>query len=416
MNILAFIMLIIGFFIYKVNPKYVIFYWMLWRPIVFPLICFSFHIVDVEAQGVILHNFDLTNIFLFFLLIIMELLNNNKIILPSNIIAGFILLISYLLIGYRFNITILSSIFIVIFSLVLPFLYIYICKTNCLPSLKELLIFSFVLIVFELLMCIANLYGVGKINDNELVSGSFRRFNDLGNYMTTLFLLISISFFKYKVLSLRRYLMFFSCILFMLILSGAKISLALFAFIILSSLFFYKKNTVTIVVLTGFFYVLYKLYTVIDINSITGLQRIINIQERIQDSEFITTDLSFYLLENYFSLFGNWKAGNEFAYQYLSFTTSLFYADARLMYTLAENGLLGLFLYLYLFYQIICLCNKNAIADKNIYIIDNKTVFIIFSYYFLLTITEPGFFDDLLYPLILVFIRCKKQNNILLLN
>ena len=407
MNILALIMLLIGVAIYKVNPKYVIFYWMLWRPIVFPLICFSFHIVDVETQGIILHNFSLTNVFLFLLLIIKELLNNNKIILPSNIIAGFGLLMCYLLIGYRFNITILSSIFIVIFSLVFPFLYIYICKTNCLPSLKELLIFSFVLIVFELLMCIANLYGIGKINNLDLVSGSFRRFNDLGNYMTTLFLLISISFFKYKVLSLRNYLILFPCILFMLILSGAKISFALFGFIILSSLFFYKKNTVTIVVLTVLLYVIYKLYTVIDINSITGLQRIINIQERIQDSEFITTDLSFYLLENYFSFFGNWNAGNEFAYQYLRFTAKYFFADARLMYTLAENGLFGLSLYLYLFYQIIYLCTKNRIVEKK-YNVDNKTVLIIFLYYFLLTITEPGFFDDLLYPLILVFIRCKK--------
>ena len=86
------------------------------------------------------------------------------------------------------------------------------------------------------------------------------------------------------------------------------------------------------------------------------------------------------------------------AYTWDRFDLSLFRADARLAYTLVEYGLLGLLLLLSYFTSyfdyFISGSNRN----------NRKKILVIFSYYCLLTITESGFFEPLLFPLSFIYL------------
>ncbi len=123
------------------------------------------------------------------------------------------------------------------------------------------------------------------------------------------------------------------------------------------------------------------------------------------DDDHSTVALSTYLLNNYFDrspLLGSGLSyKGEFAYgNWGNCTLTLFRADARIAYMIVEYGIIGFLLYFTVFISIFIHLSKKIAKE------DGVKLLFCFVYYILLTITEPGFFDRLCFPLLFVYVFC----------
>lgn len=407
--VIAFVLLI-GVVIYAINPKYVIIYWMLWRPFAFPIICILLNINDPNIGLEVNNDLKKCSIYLFLFLTLVEFFYSKNKKIDYQLLVCLGLLFIYQIIGYNYNLNILKSFIFDIASLILPFVYFIICRNNCVPSLKDMINISLFIVLVEFFACIANLFGYGKIiDDEELVSGTFRRFNDLGNYLSTLLLLNSIGYFVYNGCSKKTFIFLVILVGLMIAMSGAKMSFALYLFIIITCVFFYStiKRKVYFLLASC---VLYELFFNL-LTQIEGFDRILSIGKNVSDGSFITTHLSIYLITYYFPespIFGSFRmnlgaSAYNYSDYYITYSSDIFYADAKLASVLVENGIVGLLLHLYVFFFLLFKCKKRN------YIMDNKIIVILFSYYLILTITESGFFDEILFPMSLLFLVVNKK-------
>ena len=114
-----------------------------------------------------------------------------------------------------------------------------------------------------------------------------------------------------------------------------------------------------------------------------------------------TSSLSTYLYDNYFHLspiIGNglsWKG--EYAYDSIRPLID-FKADARLMYTLVEYGIVGTLLYFIYFYKLLWMQVRVRFKHLRFF------VFFSFSYFSIMTFTEGGFFDYCNVAMVFVYI------------
>lgn len=431
------IFIIIGIIIYLKHPKWIIFYWFSLEPIFLPIIAIVTKSFSYEQfYELVGHLKILGRNFFIFLIFIEWLRKSNRFPKMGIIYTSFIVLTIYLTlinIITHFSFNMLWGNISELLSLILPLIFL-IQKKEARPSVRQIITYIKLLLTIEIIATILNLLGIYvyahfyvtnflttntgeliEIDDSNLVSGTFSRYNALANCLTTLYLFISLEYFSNKTL-LKPYIYHFISLIFfgMVIFSGAKVSLILLTFIYLINCTYYHKqhlkaffvSWITTLCVAVFILSFNNTFQ----NSSGGLSRQIEglsafAQTDKDDDNQSTVGLSFYLLNNYFHkapLIGNnISYKGEYAYGNRGVCTlSLFKADARVAFQIVEFGIIGTFLYLLFFISIfLFLANK---IHKN----ERVKLFICFLYYLLLTITEGGFFDRTNLPLVFIYAFC----------
>jgi hypothetical protein len=300
-------------------------------------------------------------------------------------------------------------------------LLIILIDKQLIPTPKQITRFLTYFILFQLVFVIANNYGIyvyltyyipevtvmpsGALIESfseRLAMGTFQSFNSLANFLTTIFLFVSLEFFSGKrQLSLQNYIIISVVIGVMIVFTGARASLVLFfLIIILSNLSFIKHNSrffmfgSILFLLSLVFVMTFDTYGINEsengVNrSLVGLS---NSFDTKKDEDLSTVSLSTYLLDNYFwrsPFIGNGIAyKGEFAYGNKGVVSLTgFAADSRLAFILVEYGFIGFLLYMYFFITVFFF--PRSMTPKS----DQRKLYICFIYFFILTITENGFFD-----------------------
>lgn len=435
--IIDIIIIIIGIIIYLKRPKWVIFYWFSLEPILLPAISIITKSFTYEQFYELVEHLKILGRNYFFILILLEWYKKpNKIPKIGVIYTSFIVLMMYLTltnIATHFSLNILWGYFSELLSLILPLIFL-IQKKEARPSVKQIIGYIKILLIIEIIATTLNLSGIYvyahfyvsnflttntgeiiEIDDSSLVSGTFSRYNALANCLTTLYLFISLEYFSNKThLKPHIYHLFTLIIFIIVIFSGAKVSLVLLTFIYLMSCTFYYKQHLKsfliswiITILTGIFILSFNNNSQ---NSNGGINRQIEglsafAQTDKDDDNQSTVGLSFYLLNNYFHkaplLGNNISYKGEYAYGNRGICTlTHFKADARIAYQIVEFGIIGAFLYLVFFISIFRFLMYKVNKNERIKLI------ICFLYYFLLTMTEGGFFDRINLPLLFIYTLC----------
>ncbi len=427
---IALLVLVIGLIIYKIRPRYVVLFWMTWQPFLIPLLVFLFGAYNPEDDALIRVAVNVTStLFLFFTLVFLEILRGRKVGDGKHVVRQWTILYLYILLmtcATHFSSSVLIMHLIDTISLVFPFVYLFMIDEAKRPTLHELAVFSITLIGIEAIAVYLNTKGFyfymsAYLNENfrtangeyvNLVSGTFQRFNALTNYLTTLYLYISLQYYANKELSKVLYLVLSIMVGFMILLSGSKMSILLYVFTIIACVYCYQRKKIfrllistailAILVYAGSKY----LYVVADM--FPGAERIVSGFEKLiesgHDSEESTTSLSTYLIDRYFyesSILGNWRTWmGANAYLWQNYDLTLFRADARVAYILVEFGLVGFVLYLLFFFSFFRVILKRV--DNS----ERMKIKIIILYFCILTITEPGFFDPCIFPLSFIYLIC----------
>lgn len=428
-------LLILGLIIYTKRPQWVFFYWFSLEPIFLPFSSIITQSFTHEQFYEITNHLKVFGRNYFFILILLEWIKHpHKIPKIPEIYKSTTILMIYLIftnIISHFSLEILWGYFSEIISLILPLLFL-LMKKDAKPSISQIILYFKILLSIEIIAVILNLFHIYvyiplyfpkilttfngemiEVDNSSLVSGTFSRFNALANCLTTLYLFICLEY--YSKINMKSYKFHIITFIFFLIiiLTGAKISLVLFAFIYLSCCtYYFKKHIMTFIIAWSI-----TIITSIFLLSFDGTEKSSNagVNRQIEglasfaqsekDEENSTIGLSFYLLNNFFQkspLIGNHLSyKGELAYGNRGLCTlTHFRADSRLAYQIVEFGIIGFFLYLCFFFSIFLFLLRKVSKQEKIKLI------ICFLYFFLLTTTESGLFDRINLPLIFLYALC----------
>ncbi len=428
----------LGIIVYIKKPQWVVFYWISLEPVMLPFSSLITRCLNYEEF------FELTNHIREFgrnylaVLILIEVYKTRKFPQIKGIGLSLSLLMSYISLTTlfaHFSFSVLWGCLSEILSLLLMMFFLSFNK-RAFPSFKVMSRFMIGIIILQFLWTLLNLGGIyiylpfyipyidisatGSLNivdisAENLVSGTFARYNSLANFLTTIFLFISLEYYSGKIIFTKTYYLLSAVILGIIVLTGAKISLVLFFLIFLTCCTYYIKEHFKIVFMSWGIVILGLVFlSTYDTSSksmsvFSGIDRQLNgLASFVQsdtDDDHSTVALSTYLLNNYFDrspLLGSGLSyKGEFAYgNWGNCTLTLFRADARIAYMIVEYGIIGFLLYFTVFISIFIHLSKKIAKE------DGVKLLFCFVYYILLTITEPGFFDRLCFPLLFVYVFC----------
>ena len=397
------------------RPQWLVLYTFSIEPFIFPLFVNIQRVLDVDTFRE-LHNFtDKIMINLLLIIIVFEYLVKRREIFGLRRIsfAGSMLVVFLVLQNTLIHFdwgTLYASIRYVI---LLPlFIILVLINKKTIPSYKDSLIFLLLVVSLQVIWAILEFNGIypflifytgyGAVVSEGLISGTFVRFNNMTNFLTTIYLCFAFDYFINKKVSSFFFLVFSFVIFLLVLVSGAKMSIVLFLFIWIVNIFYnLKRNRMmsisTIIILLLFISVIDFFPSSDGINrAIEGFNSIIEGSEKNN-----TSSLSTYLYDNYFHLspiIGNglsWKG--EYAYDSIRPLID-FKADARLMYTLVEYGIVGTLLYFIYFFKLLWM--PVRVRSKHLQFF----VFFSFSYFSIMTFTEGGFFDYCNVAMVFVYI------------
>lgn len=405
-----------GLLIYLLRPQWFILYAFTIDPIIFPLFTNLEGIIDPDLFNELQLLTDRIMIYLFTFLILYEYFINNKrtqsvhkIIFPCGLLFSF-LIIQNVLIHFNWATLYEAIRYVILLPLVVILMFL---NKKTIPSYKDCFVLLLIIVGLQAIWAVFELNGIypylifytgyGATFSEGLVSGTFGRFNGMTNFLTTVYLCFSFDYFLNKRISPKVFFLLSFIILLLILVSGAKMSIVLFAFIwAVNVIYNWKQN-----VLTGISSVLILLIILFSIDFLSstypGIERAMlgfkSIFEGGEDHN--TSSLSVYLYDNYFHrspLFGNglsWRG--EYAYD-SNISLIIFKADARLMYTLVEYGIIGTMFYFIYFFKLLRM--PVRIKSRQIHFF---TLFSLF-YFCIMTFTEGGLFDFCNVIMVLVYI------------
>lgn len=440
--ILDLFFLLVGLIIYFKKKEWVLLYWLFISIFCLAPCAIFNHIMTVDDLNTLNYKLAVISRNYFAILIVIELFRGKRFPKLSQIYLSIGLLFVYLFLwslSTHFSFHVIWSAISELLSLLLILIYIVLNK-NALPSYQDIIKFFKATLIIETVVVILNVFNIyifpsqyqslmmenfmGELVEVDVskITGTFYRYNGLANFLTTIFLFISIEYFSKNYIKFSQYLTL--CIIFIIpiALSGAKISLVIYFFIFLICGIFYFKKHSTITTIAIFSSIIVFIFlknfnpAQLDINN-TGIERqLIGLSNFINDmdsDESSTVGLSNYLLSNYFDkkpLIGNgYSYKGDFAYGSIGSMVSLrnFTSDARVAFILVEYGIIGFLLYTNFFYKIFSYLRKKTSIQFR------RNLTICFIYYAILTITESGFFDRLCFPLIFIYFVYCQQTEIL---
>lgn len=437
------IVVVIGLGLYLLRPKWIIIYWLILFPVVFPL----YNLITLNFDREVFYKMinqghdGFRNLFL--ILFIIEWTKNKCRIsymgmLFISIIGIVIYIFFHNLIHHPEQFE-LWSVFSQLFSLILPLLF-YIHRRDLLPNIVMLHRIIIIILILQILgMAVdltdnhiyptfyipytAVLENGSMYNDTVyegLIMGTFPSSTILANFLTTIYLFYSLEYFSGKNVPSKMYWCLTIIIGIMLLLSGIRVGLVLFVFILIACNVMYIHRHVklfvftTVVAISGYLFLMSYDVSAGSNDGNEGVDRQIDgmamfVQSKESgDEDFSTFRLTPYLLDNYFlegPFFGNGLSyKGEFAYGNSgSVTLEMFQADARLAYMIVEYGLIGILLY-FLYYTSIFNYLKTQVVKE-----ERKKLSLCFLYFILLTFVDPGLFDRLNFPLVYIYGLCVLQ-------
>ena len=416
-----------GLVIYLTKPNFVIPFWIIVEPVLYPLWAFLVKIKDYDSLLVSHGLNSVARRNMVIILILIAIFRERSKIPPKliPIIWLVALLIWYLFIQncfVNFYLGGLNSIFLSILG-TCSLLALFLIDPKTIPSKKIFWACLFGLFGYEIVWLVLNYlhiypfipimigYKVSAAGyyydiDTSLYAGSFLRFNKLSNFLTTIYLFLSLEHFDAKKCSRKCFLVLTVLCFVAIFLTGSKMSLLIMVMILFVSMSV-KMSLKRIFQLILFGILMLCVYMFIFANSsywntgFAGLDRIVNgLVAAKSGTSSSTLSLSTHLLQNYFDnpLLGVGLSGyGERAYggQY---TLIHYQSDARLAYLIVEYGLIGFLLIAVVFFKTsFCVYEKINKSAK-------KKLIACFSYYVVLTITELGFFDQYVYPFLFIYI------------
>lgn len=419
-----FLSFLLGYYLYFKRPNILCLYWLSLQPIVMPLFVLLFaRDLDTESFEKLYFSYPVGVNYLF-ILILLKKLTQKKFpgFIVKSILLPIALIVVFLIVQGIFTHFSLSSIIrnsLLSFNTVCPLLLLIIEK-RLRPNSIALKKFVIFVVGLQVLFCILNIFGVTAyplLNQeesfaNHLISGTFGRYNHMTNYLTTLYLFITYDYYEKKGIS-NFYFILLSVVIGVIVLfSGARMSLVLFLFTLFVFFFIYKRHHVwKLLILFVVFFVGWRLIMSSEVKSNkeadegTGVERNIaglsSFMQKDLDDDDSTVSLSFYLLAFYFN---NPVIGNGYAYMgedayvlNISINQSAFLADARIAYMIVEYGILGVFLFFILYLGIYkSLVNNSTTGNKCFYKIA-------YTYFFICTLTEGGFFDIGIFSMLYIY-------------
>ena len=400
----------IGILIYLRKPNWFICYNVMLSPLYLPIFA-NFYRVDKESVVILDSYIGKAALFSVLIVVIIEFLKNRNIASAKLLIIASVFLYLFKIIhaiSFGGNVDFSE---VDIFS----YAFLVLINKNLIPDKyvvgKYILLFT----IYQFIWCIMEVNGVyslGVPTDGysdlsgkriELVNGTFRRYNDMANFFTTIFLLICIDFFCYSSVAKRKMLIYSILIAVIILLSGAKISVVLYVYCIIVCILFGRKRIKmsNILLLGGGALLLFFLFILNSENreALAGLNRILEFStEDMANNSDSTVSLSFLLLSNYF--FNNPLFGSGLAHlgenAYGSFFTVMQYKyDAKIAFYLVEYGIVGFLFHLIFFVSLFKSVNKISSMGKPIRIV--------YVYFAILTITENGVYDSRLIVLFLFY-------------
>ena len=441
-TILSLFIIITGLLVYVIKPNWLFFYWISLYPVFFPIFCLASLIFDRETFLACQNMVSDAGRNLFFFIILLEYIKNRKFPFIGRTFHVLALLSLYILIqGLILHPDVISiwPELSALLSLILP-LILMLMRPDMLPNPTSLFKFMGVLLLIQVIGALLNINGIhtyltfyipydylldnGELYSGEegLAMGTFPSPVFLSNFCTTLFLFVSLEYFSDKIIFRKQYFVVAIVIVFLVIVSGIRVSIVLYFLILwLCCLLYIKKHSVMLISITLIGLISYILLLSIDIKNLDSgeenagiLRQISGLAKAVQASETTetgTTGLTVYLIDNYFGrspIIGN-GLSYKGQYAYGNFRTvalTNFKADARLAFILVEYGIIGAFLFLLYFFSILLFLNTKVAKYEK------KKLFICFCYYFILTIVDPGFFDRLNFPLMFLYALCVLDRNL----
>lgn len=413
------ILFVAAFALYIVRPSWLMLLWLISEPLLAPFMVIYSGVADYEEQLQLV--WGLWGVFnrLFILILLIEIVRGHHLTRKIKpLIAPIVVLCVYLLVHNlitHFNPPTIIREWLFVFYTVLP-LFVFLLNKKLWPSLKSMVLVVFIVCIVQIVFIPLNLSGVfaytGRYmelvqgtTESALVSGTFIRSNSLADYLSIVYLFITIDYFTRKSMSLVQYLVLTLVILIPMTFTGSKLPIIVtFLNVFLCVVIFYRKKLlqvgVTAVLLVGVMTIAMK-YSTSHYEENEGLNRIVEGVGSIVDSKSrksalgeSTFGISAELIDRYF-----WSSpivghGNAYDNDDNAYRTTAgldvpgLVSDAALAFYLVEYGLVGLLLFFYLHYSIIKFSSFPVSKSKQKYVI-----LLIFVFFVLFSVTERGLFN-----------------------
>lgn len=429
-SIATFILLLLGLILYFIRPKMFFIYWLSIQPYILPV----FFILSPSSFTPVEDNFlplyfgypvSLGNLML--VLFIVALLrvkghvDNLKILVPPIMVMIVFLFFQSIWIG--FNISALYTNYRWLLFSIAPFILLYIDKRTR-PHRYSLLKFIHFFIIVQSIFCVLNLLGyriygdISGIFDDNLVCGTFTRYNHMANYLATFYLIVTYEFYEGKLIKRKNYLFMTIFIGGLILISGSRMNLILYTFIFLFFFFINHRVKYSILIFIAFFsafcvyFIGNRSYSGQSGDEGTGFERniigITNLSNADDISEGNTLALSAYLLADKFEspLIGNGQAFRKNSYYDVTdeINEDAFKTDARLVFMLVEYGIIGLLLFLFIYFVIFKGTYMYSYEHKR------RLYLCAFIYFLLFSLTDNGFWDYTQFSIVLIYAFSIKMN------
>lgn len=412
-----------GLIVYIRIPKLFFVYWLSVPAFVVPLFFILFNPSYVGKQTIetFYMGFRAPLVYLLIFITIVEYLKTRRLrqkgyILPFFVLT-FFLIAQNVLKGFNAE-ALLVNVREVLF-LMMPTIALSI-SPRLRPKRKELINFLFLFIAIEAFFCILNSvgfrlyskYSSGGSFADVFLCGTFLRYNHLTNYLTTFYLFLSTAYFTNRSIPRSGYIIVTIIVGFIIIMSGARISVILFFLTIGLFFLLYRSKYVVLLVIIAivFAYAAPIMLSKFDVGTpnadqATGFERNITGLMDLFKSKNVdenTLTLSAFLL---LTKFGDPLMGNGYAYRNTNqyeisgnIDEITLQTDSRVAFMMVDYGIVGCLCFAFFFYGIIK-CNRNRYGNKS-----RRLWTILILYYIAFTITETGIFD--LVPFSMLSIYC----------
>ena len=432
-SLVLYFLLIVGMAIYFVRPKMFFFYWLSIQPYILPV----FFILFKDSMMPMMDNY-LPNLYfrypypfcnLILLLFCASYTRKNieksriKVILLPIFLLVIFLTVQNFVIGFRPGSLYANIIYL--FGNVAPFLLLLIDE-RVRPSRNSVIHFIYIFVYVQLFFSLLNLAdvriytNVTDIFDDNLIQGTFTRYNHMTNYLSIFFFILSYEYYICKRVKAKMFYFMALLIGLLITLSGSRMTFVLFTFVLYFFFCLSHSKKVAFLVSLGavslfsMFVLGNDAFSGQKANEGSGFERnligVVEVANSDDLSEGSTLELSAFLLIDKFNspIIGNGKAyrGGENFYGHPTDTLNedVFKTDARLAYMLVEYGFIGLFLFLLLY----------AAIFKGCYLFGEEQFQSLywgaFIYFILFSITDNGFWDIVVISALYIYAFSPKRN------
>lgn len=437
-SLYPYFIIVVGIVIYIIRPKWIMIYWLITIPVLFPIINLCLFILDREVFLNMVSATHNSQRNLFLLLIIIELTKKKfhfplmgDVYIAIGIVAIYMLFHNILHHPDYIDVWAKSS---EVISLILPLMLMTMRKDLC-PGYRILCKIIGMILVLQIVGLAIDYSGnhvyptfyIPYVNVREngvaiddtvregVNMGTFPSGSLMANCLSIIYLFVALEYFSGHLFKWKVFVLLTISIGTMILFSGIRAAMLLFVFaFFISNLIYLKRHFIlfTVVLSIAFSFLVWLIS--LDVRSarsysdneginrqIKGMASFVQSKKNKEDDKS-TFRLTTYLLENYLMdgfFFGNGREHKgEFAYGNSgSVTLQLFFSDARLAYIAVEFGILGIFVYFFYFNSIFKFLKKE-VPYKN-----KKKLTICFVFLGLMTIVDVGLFSRFIFPLVYLY-------------